>query len=124
MKFLIVDDDPSLRDVLRRSLKILGHDDIIEASDGEMAWVENFGHPRAPVIEFVISDIQMPYMTGLELTRALRARGETVPILLVTGNEDLANEAISAGADDYLLKPYGGDDLEAKIEKIIASHES
>jgi two-component system KDP operon response regulator KdpE len=110
-RILVVDDEPQLTRVLRRSLMAKGYDVRI-AGDGEFA-MQTF---RDWPAELVITDLAMPNVNGLELCRQLRAISE-VPIIVlsVRGEEATKVEALDAGADDYITKPFGMDELLARI---------
>jgi CheY-like chemotaxis protein len=98
MKVLIVDDDPFIRDVLVAVLE--GADYSVEtAESGEQA-LAAFNGDRA--IGLVISDMNMPGMNGLELMGKIRDAGSDLPVIILTGDDELA--AGNSGADDYLLK--------------------
>src|SRR6266498_4264234 len=114
-RILVVDDEPQLTRVLRRSLSTKGYDVRI-AGDGEFA-LQTF-HDWPP--ELVITDLAMPNMSGLELCRRLRAISE-VPIIVlsVRGEETTKVEALDAGADDYVTKPFGMDELLARIRAAL-----
>jgi two-component system, OmpR family, KDP operon response regulator KdpE len=114
-RILIVDDEPQLTRVLRRSLTTKGYDVRI-AGDGEFA-LQTF-HDWPPAL--VITDLAMPNMSGLELCRRLRAISE-VPIIVlsVRGEEETKVEALDAGADDYITKPFGMDELLARIRATL-----
>jgi two-component system KDP operon response regulator KdpE len=114
-RILVVDDEPQLTRVLRRSLTTKGYDVRI-AGDGEFA-LQTF-HDWPP--ELVITDLAMPNMSGLELCRRLRAISE-VPIIVlsVRGEETAKVEALDAGADDYVTKPFGMDELLARIRATL-----
>src|SRR5207244_5756322 len=110
-RILVVDDEPQLTRVLRRSLMAKGYDVRI-AGDGDFALQTFRDWPPA----LVITDLAMPNMSGLELCRRLRAISE-VPIIVlsVRGEEATKVEALDAGADDYITKPFGMDELLARI---------
>jgi two-component system KDP operon response regulator KdpE len=110
-RILVVDDEPQLTRVLRRSLMAKGYDVRI-AGDGEFA-MQTF---RDWPAELVITDLAMPNVNGLELCRQLRAVSQ-VPIIVlsVRGEEATKVEALDAGADDYITKPFGMDELLARI---------
>jgi two-component system, OmpR family, KDP operon response regulator KdpE len=110
-RILVVDDEPQLTRVLRRSLTTQGYEVRI-AGDGEFALQTFHDWPAA----LVITDLAMPNMSGLELCRSLR-KISAVPIIVlsVRGEETTKVEALDAGADDYITKPFGMDELLARI---------
>jgi two-component system KDP operon response regulator KdpE len=114
-RILIVDDERQITRVLSRGLATKGYD-VHVAADGEAA-LQTFGdwHP-----DLVITDLSMPNMNGLELCRRLRAFSE-VPIIVlsVKGEERAKVEALDAGADDYVTKPFGIDELLARIRATL-----
>jgi len=114
-RILIVDDEPQLTRVLLRSLTTKGYEVRI-AGDGDFA-LQTF-HDWPP--ELVITDLAMPNMSGLELCRRLRAMSQ-VPIIVlsVRGEEKTKVEALDAGADDYVTKPFGMDELLARIRAAL-----
>ncbi len=120
MKFLVVDDSPTMRRILVNSLQRIGHSQCVEAGDGKEA-LEKFDS----TIQFVITDWAMPNMSGLDLTRALRERPDAagVPILMVTTRsvrEDIV-AAVEAGVNNYVVKPFTPQVLKEKIDAILAS---
>jgi len=114
-RILVVDDEPQLTRVLRRSLTTHGYD-VRVAGDGEFALQTFRDWPAA----LVITDLAMPNMSGLELCRQLRKVSE-VPIIVlsVRGEETTKVEALDAGADDYITKPFGMDELLARIRATL-----
>lgn len=114
-RILVVDDEPQLTRVLRRSLVTEGYDVRI-AADGELALQTFRDWPPA----LVITDLGMPNMDGLELCRRLRAISQ-VPIIVlsVRGEEKTKVEALDSGADDYVTKPFGMDELLARIRATL-----
>src|SRR6195256_6745572 len=108
---LVVDDEPQLTRVLRRSLMAKGYDVRI-AGDGEFALQTFRDWPPA----LVITDLAMPNMDGLELCRRLRAISQ-VPIIILSakGEEKIKVEALDIGADDFVTKPFGIDELLARV---------
>jgi two-component system KDP operon response regulator KdpE len=114
-RILIVDDEPQITRVLRRSLASHGYD-VRSAADGESA-LETFGdwHP-----DLVITDLSMPNLDGLALCRQLRTLSSVpVIVLSVKGEEQTKVEALDAGADDYVTKPFGMDELLARIRATL-----
>jgi two-component system, OmpR family, KDP operon response regulator KdpE len=114
-RILVVDDEPQLTRVLLRSLTSKGYDVRI-AADGEFA-LQIF---RAWPPSLVVTDLAMPNLGGLELCRHLRAVSN-VPIIVlsVRGEEKTKVEALDAGADDYVTKPFGMDELLARIRAAL-----
>ena len=110
-RILVVDDEPQITRVLRTSLSSQGYD-IRVANDGEAA-LEILKHWNP---DLVITDLSMPRMDGLELCRRLRAKSQ-MPILVlsVRGEERTKVQALDAGADDYVTKPFGMNELLARV---------
>lgn len=123
VKFLVVDDSVTMRRIVINSLKNLGYEDYIEAADGRDA----LGKLSAdPTINFVITDWNMPVLSGLELTRSIRSDAATcnLPILMVTtrGVKDDIIEALQAKVSDYIVKPFTPQVLKEKIESILSKN--
>jgi two-component system, chemotaxis family, chemotaxis protein CheY len=119
MKILIVDDFATMRKVVRNLLRQIGYQNVGEAEDG----VDALKQLRSQKIEFVISDWNMPNMTGIELLRAVRADNELrhLPFLMVTAESLKENvvEAVKAGVSNYIVKPFTAEVLSEKIKKIL-----
>ena len=114
MKILIADDDPQILRALRITLSARGYT-VVTATDGRKALDAAIAeHPDA-----VVLDLGMPGLTGLEVIEALRG-WTTVPILVVSGRSDSWDkvEALDAGADDYVTKPFAADELLARIRAL------
>jgi two-component system KDP operon response regulator KdpE len=114
-RILVVDDETQITRVLRRSLSAKGYE-VQTASDGEEALAVFAQWPS----DLVITDLSMPQMGGLELCRRLRASSQ-VPIIVlsVKGEERAKVEALDAGADDYVTKPFGIDELLARVRATL-----
>ncbi len=113
-RLLLAEDEPSLRELLT---ELLGADyELLVAPDGERAW-ELAVQAQPP--DLVLLDVEMPGLSGIELTRRLRALAHTatVPILLFSANNRLPTllEGLGVGADDYLLKPFRPAELLARL---------
>lgn len=114
-RILIVDDEPQIVRVLRRSLATHGYE-VRSAADGESA-LETFGDWPP---DLVVTDLSMPAMDGLELCRCLRAVSNTpIIVLSVKGEEQTKVAALDAGADDYVTKPFGMNELLARIRAAL-----
>ncbi len=119
MKILIVDDFSTMRRIVRNILKQLGFTNIEEAEDGDVA----FEKMKEGDYQFVITDWNMPNMTGLDLLKAIRAdeRLKDTPVLLVTAEAEKENvvQAAQAGVNDYIVKPFTADVMQKKIDRIF-----
>ncbi|MFF3532123.1 response regulator transcription factor [Streptomyces rubiginosohelvolus] len=115
-RILIVDDEPAVREALRRSLAFEGYGTQV-AVDGydALAMAEAY----AP--DLIVLDIQMPRMDGLTAARRIRATGSTTPILMLTARDTVGDRVtgLDAGADDYLVKPFELDELFARIRALL-----
>jgi len=118
MKILIVDDDKTTRKLLSLYLKGKGYE-IVTAENGLDA-MEKLGMDN---INLIVSDMNMPYMDGIELTKTLKTdpTWKHIPIIMVTteADEDEKAKAVEAGVDDYLVKPTNADQITDSIKKII-----
>lgn len=119
MRFLVVDDSPTMRRIVINALKTFGYTEVVEAGDGQ----EGFDRLNANEIDFVITDWNMPVMTGLELTKAIRSseKYKNVPILMVTtrGLKQDIIEALKARVNNYVVKPFTPHVLKEKIDAIL-----
>lgn len=118
MKLLIVDDDKTTRKLLGMYLKGKGYE-VVAAENGLDA-MEKLGTEN---INLIVTDMNMPYMDGIELTRTLRADAnmKNIPIIMVTteADEDEKKKAFEAGVDDYLVKPTNAEAISESIKRII-----
>jgi len=120
LKILAVDDSATMRRIIINTLKRLGYTDIVEATDGRDA----IAKLKVEAISFVITDWNMPEMDGLEFVSTIRSteRFKHLPVLMVTTRsvkEDIV-EALKAGVNNYIVKPFTPDTLKQKIEQILA----
>jgi two-component system chemotaxis response regulator CheY len=119
MKILVVDDFATMRKVIRNLLKQIGYENIVEAEDGVTA----LKILRSQKIDLVVSDWNMPNMTGLELLKEVRADEELkqTPFLMVTAEALQGNviAAVKAGVSNYIVKPFTAEVLNDKIKKIL-----
>lgn len=116
MRILVVDDDLSVRESLRKSLTFNGYD-VELASDGEQA----LDRMQATRPDALVLDVLMPRLGGLEACRRLRASGDDVPILVLTARDAVADRVagLDAGADDYLPKPFALEELLARLRALL-----
>ena len=111
-RILVVDDEPQLARVLRTGLKTHGYD-VRVAADGVSALETSFGDWNP---DLVVTDLAMPNLDGLELCRRLRELSQLpIIVLSVRGEEKTKVKALDAGADDYVTKPFGMDELLARV---------
>lgn len=119
MRILVVDDMSTMRRIVKNIMKQLGFANVEEAEDGQEA-LEKL---RAESFGFIISDWNMPVMTGIELLRAIRADDnlKAIPLLMVTAEAQKENlvEAIQAGVSNYIVKPFTAEVLQEKMNKIF-----
>ena len=120
MKFLIVDDFSTMRRIVRGLLKEIGYQNADEAEDGVVA----LSMLKQTKYDFVVSDINMPNMTGFQLLNAIKADPSLkhLPVLMVTAEarkEDIVLAAQS-GAAGYIVKPFTKATLEEKVQKIMS----
>jgi two-component system chemotaxis response regulator CheY len=118
-KFLVVDDFSTMRRIIRNLLKELGFNNVDEAEDG----VQALNTLRGGNFQFVISDWNMPNMTGIDLLRSIRADAalKHIPVLMVTAEAKKENiiQAAQAGASGYVVKPFTAATLDEKLTKIF-----
>ncbi|MDY6982397.1 MAG: response regulator [Pseudomonadota bacterium] len=119
MKILVVDDHESMRRIEKQILNDLGYPNVDMADDGITA----LPMLQAGNYDFVISDWNMPKMEGLELLKAIRADAKLTktPVLLVTAEskKEKIIEAVKAGVNDYVVKPFNAEIIKAKIDRIF-----
>lgn len=123
LKFLVVDDFSTMRRIVRNLLKELGFTNVDEAEDGAVALqkLKTIGN-----FQFVVSDWNMPNMTGIELLKAIRADESLkhLPVLMITAEAKKENivEAAQSGASGYIVKPFTAAVLEEKMNKIFEKY--
>ncbi len=123
MKILLVDDSRTIRNIQKNALAALGHTDVVEAADG----VEALSAISAEAPDLMLLDWNMPNMDGLTLLKKVREKGLTVPIIMCTTEAEKSRviQAIQAGANNYVVKPFTGEALAEKInqtmEKVAAA---
>lgn len=117
MRALVADDSGVIRAIVKRALADLGITDVMEAPDGKVA-IEIIGHCS---FQLIVTDWNMPFNTGLDVIKAARAAGQTCPIIMQTTESDKSNvmQAIAAGVNDYVLKPFNKEQMRDKLEKHV-----
>ena len=119
MQILVVDDFSTMRRIVKNILRQLGFNNIVEADDGTTAMAKL----NSEKIDFVITDWNMPKMTGMELLKEIRAdeRLKAIPVLMVTAEALQENiiAAVKAGVNNYIVKPFDAKTLSDKINKIF-----
>jgi two-component system, chemotaxis family, chemotaxis protein CheY len=120
MKFLVVDDSVTMRRIIINALQRIGYTEVVEATDGRDA-LERLDQS----IGFIITDWNMPNMSGIEFARAVRGTlvGQSLPILMVTtrgAREDIV-AAVDAGVNNYILKPFTPSVLKEKIDRLMSA---
>lgn len=121
LKILVVDDSSTMRRIVINALREIGYSEIIEAEDGKDALVKLM----TDKVDLIITDWNMPNMSGLEFTRAVRSETDlqNLPILMVTtrGVKQDIIEALQARVNNYIIKPFTPQLLKDKIEHTLAS---
>jgi two-component system response regulator MprA len=117
MRILVVDDEPAVRESLRRALSLEGYD-VDLATDGAEA-LDSIGTTKEP--DAILLDVLMPRVDGLEVARRLRAKGLRTPILMLTARDEIHDRVagLDAGADDYVVKPFALEELLARVRALL-----
>jgi len=118
VKIMLVDDSRTIRNIQKNVLKQLNHTDVVEAADG----VEALARFQEQVPDLMFVDWNMPNMDGLTLVRKIREVNRTVPIIMCTTEAEKSRvlEAIKAGVNNYIVKPFTVDSLGEKIQQTMA----
>ena len=126
-RILVIDDMPSIRDLVKNHLKAIGYKNLVEAGDGEQGYKmlvqeKSSGKP----VQLVISDWNMPVMNGLDLLKMLRKTPEwqNLPFVILTSEaeREQVTEAILAGVSQYVVKPFAGKIFEDKLKAAWQKH--
>jgi len=125
MKILVVDDFPTMRRIVKTLMRQNGYNNFVEAEDGVQGLKVLESNPD---IEFVVSDWNMPNMSGLEFLKAVRSdsRFSHLPFLMVTAESEKDNiiDAVKNGVSSYIVKPFTGAALQEKLTKIFSSRKA
>ncbi len=118
MNIMLVDDSRTIRKIQRRTLEQLGHTDIVDAEDGAVAFAKF--NEKTP--DLMLIDWNMPNMNGLELVKKIRETNKTIPLIMCTTEAEKSRvlEAIKAGVNNYIVKPFTAESLGEKIEQTMA----
>lgn len=119
MRALIVDDSMTIRRIVIKALAMVGITETVEASDG----TEAVKAVQESAIDLVLLDWNMPKMTGIDALRAIRQAGHRMPVIMVTTEAEKSRviEALKAGANNYLIKPFSPDQLAAKVKEVVGA---
>jgi two-component system chemotaxis response regulator CheY len=120
MRILVVDDSSTMRRIIINTLHKLGYPDVIEATNGREGLDRMAGGP----VDVIITDWNMPEMSGIDFVRSLRAneRFASIPVVMVTtnaGKDDIV-EALKSGVNNYVVKPFTPDTMREKLEAALA----
>lgn len=117
MKALVVDDSAVMRKVLIGALTRAGIEEVAQAADGQ----EAVAAVDASEFDLILMDWNMPNMLGIEAVKAIRAKGKTVPIIMVTTEAEKSRviEALKAGANNYIIKPFEPATMVTKIQDVL-----
>lgn len=115
-RLLVVDDEPNIRDLLASSLRFAGFD-VLSAADGASAY--HLAVEENP--DLIVLDVMLPDMDGFSVTRRLREAGITIPVLFLTARDDMRDkvQGLTVGGDDYVTKPFGLEEVVARIRAIL-----
>lgn len=113
---LVVEDDRAVRDAIERALTFEGYA-VTTARDGAEGLSEIVSNPP----DVIVLDVMMPHVDGLETCRRIRARGITIPILILTARHEISDRVagLDAGADDYMVKPFALEELLARLRALL-----
>lgn len=117
MKILIVDDSKTMRNILQKALSSMGYSDFLEAENGEQALVSATAHQP----DLILLDWNMPVMNGLDFLKAYRVEEKATPVIMVTTEVEKSRviEAIKAGVNNYIVKPYTPELLKTRIDETL-----
>ncbi|HRO66706.1 MAG TPA: response regulator [Pseudobdellovibrionaceae bacterium] len=126
-RILVIDDMPSIRDLVKNQLRAMGYKNIQEAADGEEGLkILVQGNANGQPLQLVISDWNMPKMKGLELLKQVRgvAEWQNLPFVLLTSESEReqVTEAVLAGVSQYIVKPFAAKVFEEKLKTVWAKH--
>ena len=117
MKVLLVDDSKTMRNIQKKVLTQLGYETLIEAEDGQQALQQ----VEAESPDLILLDWNMPVMNGMEFLKEFRSTNKTTPVIMVTTEAEKSRviEAIKAGVNNYVIKPFTPDTLKARLDETL-----
>lgn len=120
-RILVVEDNDQAARLIMLVLKDMGAADVVFAKDGQEAWGKVEESKKDGVFHLVISDWNMPNLTGIQLLKRLRKTGSNVPFIMITGRGtvDSATQAVDSGVTVYIPKPFTPDQLSSKIATVL-----
>lgn len=118
MKIMLVDDSRTMRNIQKNVLAQIGHTDITEATDGQDA----LSKVKATPVDLILLDWNMPNMDGLSFLKAFRQTNKATPVIMVTTEAEKGRvvEAIKAGVNNYVVKPFTPDVLQQRISETMS----
>ena len=121
MKIVIAEDEPDIRELIAFTLRFAGHE-VITGSNGQ----EGYDLTKSEHPDLAMFDVRMPRLTGYDACRKIKADPEIshIPVIFLSakGQENEIEQGISAGADEYLLKPFAPDQLTERVKSILAKY--
>ena len=117
MKVLIVDDSPVMRELIKEALATMGDCQMAEAENGKAA----LDLLQGGGVDLVLLDWNMPEVNGLDTLKAMRGRGDKTPVMMVTSENEKPRvvQAITSGANDYMIKPFDPEQLTTKVQALM-----
>ena len=117
MKILIVDDSSTIRRIVKKVLGDMGQADVLEGANG----LEAVNLSADGAVGLILMDWNMPEMSGIDAVKAIRAKGNKTPIVMVTTEAEKSRviEAIQAGINDYVVKPFTPEQFKSKVQKFL-----
>lgn len=123
MKILLVDDMSTVRNIIKKDLELIGAKNYDFATDGDDAWQKILKEASTAPYDIVLSDWNMPRLTGIELLKQIRKHASSsihnLRFVMITGSDDKVRQAMESGADNFIAKPFKPEELKAKLDFIF-----